>query len=364
MGNSASSLPYSIGNQIYSDGGWSLHEGTQKSDGSRVSVFVAKKPQLLKTPVNASKSPQQTQLEPALHHFQQCKRLRHPQILQVQATLDTDHPTETAATAVTTSNAAKETGDLIIVTEACIPLEAWLATHPPPEQVAWGLESIVGALHFLHASANLAHGDLSPHSFFVTLAGDVKVWNFSLVTPVSPSQGGLSMHFRDWEGLVTPQPYRSPERVERRFDDLTKQEGSTHAMDSYGLGVLVGYLYNDQIPAPLQKAVQRLLTPTVRLRPRLQPLLKCPLFDTPHQKLQLQLEEFLVAPIEQKIAFWQDVLPQLQAGLIGEQVARYKLLPLMKMTLQTTGTNDSLKAQEPYKKESEWDGRVHCVVVS
>ena len=68
-------------------------------------------------------------------------------------------------------------------------------------------------------------------------------------------------------------------------------------MDSYSLGVLVAdYWYNNgnginRVPATLQKAVQRMQTSNLKMRPRLQPLLKCPAFDTPYQKLQLQLEE-------------------------------------------------------------------------
>ena len=96
MGNSASSLPYSIGKQQQHQGssrdGWTLHEGQRKSDGQQVSVFVAKKPALHKAAV-ANGSPF-TQLAPALHHFSYCKKMRHPHILSVHATLDTDNPSE------------------------------------------------------------------------------------------------------------------------------------------------------------------------------------------------------------------------------------------------------------------------------
>jgi hypothetical protein len=35
----------------------------------------------------------------------------------------------------------------------------------------------------------------------------------------------------------------------------------------------------------------------------MQPLLKCPVFDTPYQKLQLQVEELSGAMMEQKVVF-------------------------------------------------------------
>ena len=364
MGNSASSLPYAIGKQQQVAGannndGWALHEGSRKSDGAVVSVFLAKKPVLLKTPVHP-RQPNLTQYETALHHFQQCKKLRHPHILQVHATLDTDHPNESNTTTTTAvgnpSNAtASNTGDLIVVTEPCIPLDTWLQQQPALEQIAWGLESIIRALHFLHASAGMVHGNLSPTSFYVTPAGDVKLWNFALVSSFSTTSSAAAVprHFIDWESLVTPQEYRSPERIEGRWEAIAT--AGVHAMDSYGLGVLIGHLFRTNgggVPPALQKAVQRLLTANLKMRPRLQPLLKCPVFDTPYQKLQLQLEELAVQPVEQKIQFWHNyVTPNLQAEVIPEAVAVHTLLPLMKANIETICGNESLRAQEVFRKE-------------
>lgn len=344
---------------VVSDG-WALHEGHRKSDNAPVTVFMAKKPSLVKTPVNARKSPHMTQLTTALHHYVHCKKLRHPHILQVYATLDTDNPNDTtmppvgsAATATTTTttttggsaSTANQTGDLIIVTEPCISLEAWLQTNPPPEQIAWGLECVVKALSFLHTSANLLHGNVQPHAFYVTPAGDVKLWDFALVSTVE--NGRFSRYFMDWEGLVTPDPYRSPERISNQYD----ASAGLHVLDSYGMGVLIQHFYRhaNGIPPPLLKAVQRLETPNVKMRPRLAPLLKCPVFDTPYQKIQLQLEEFQVQPVEQKVAFWQSLnlqLPNLPAPL-----ALHKLLPLIQQTVQTICQNESMRTQDMYRRE-------------
>jgi SCY1-like protein 1 len=215
------------------------------------------------------------------------------------------------------------------------------------EQLAWGLECIVRGLHFLHASAALCHGNLSPESFYVTPAGDVKIWNFSLVS--SFAGGTVPRHFIDWEGFITPQPYRSPERLEGRWDAIGA--AGVHVLDSFGLGLLVAHFFGGVVPGPLVKAVQRLQTANLKMRPRLQPLLKCPVFDTPYQKLQLQLEEFTVQAVEQKIAFWQNLTPNLQAEVIPKQLAVYKLLPLMKAEIETICSNEGLRAQETYRKE-------------
>ena len=96
MGNSASALPYSIDNQVGTPNdhnGWALHNG-KSTDGNNqdVTVFVGKKPLLAKQPASP-RFPNQMMFVPALHHYNNCRKLRHPHILKVYATLDTDNPT-------------------------------------------------------------------------------------------------------------------------------------------------------------------------------------------------------------------------------------------------------------------------------
>lgn len=247
MGNSSSALPYSIDNQVGTDDlGWNIHAGTKKSDAAPVTVFVGKKPAMLNAPADKSgRHRGMMQLQPAMHHFQQCKRVRHPHILEVYATLDTDNPdadnpanknSNSASSAVIDPKTA--VGDLIVVTEPCVSLQTWLQSNSlSDEQLAWGLQSMIHALHFLHSSANLAHGLVAPSSFYVNRAGDVKLWNFSLATPIGQNLGP-TQHFRAWDAVLCPSIYRSVERVEQRWEAI--QTAGVHAMDSYSLGILVG----------------------------------------------------------------------------------------------------------------------------
>jgi SCY1-like protein 1 len=364
MGNAASALPYAIGKQVaFVNNGWALHEGSRKSDGSPVSVFLAKKPALHKQPVNP-RQPNMMQYATAAHHFVHCKKLRHPHILTVTATLDTDNPNDVAPTGIgsgsshtatgSSSSTAAATGDFIIVTEPCIPLDTWLASRPPLEQVAWGLECMVRSLHFLHASAGLCHGAVSPESFYVTPAGDVKLWNFALVASFATGAVGgiptVPRHFIDWESLVTPTAFRAPERNEGRWDAIAA--AGVQCVDCFALAAMVSHVFGGTVPTPLVKAVQKMQSGNLKLRPRsLQPLLKCPIFDTPYQKMQLQLEEFAVAPVEQKTSFWQNLTPNLQAQVVSEQVAVFKLLPLLLTEIETICGNEGMRSQESYRRE-------------
>uniref|UniRef100_A0A7S4EN13 Protein kinase domain-containing protein n=1 Tax=Pseudo-nitzschia australis TaxID=44445 RepID=A0A7S4EN13_9STRA len=385
MGNSSSSLPFSVDQQVgapHDHNGWALHKGksTDSSDNGReVSVFVGKKPDLLKTPVDR-RQPTKMQLEPALHHYEYCRKLRHPHILQVYATLDTDNPSAASVSGAAGTNpgqqkqsqsqqsASSGTGDLIVVTEPCIPLSEWLlggaaSGAPTPEQLAWGLECVIEGLAFLHTSAKLAHGCVSPQSLYVTPSGDVKLWNFSLVTPVGPnnstSTGGPDGHFLEWEAVCCPESFRSPERREQRWDAISNT-GGVHAMDSFSLGALIGdYWYRNastnvnNVPQTLQKALQRLTTTNIKMRPRLQPLLKCPVFDTQYKQLQRSLEQITIQPVEHKINLWQNLGNQLQqqTGIIPENVAKYKILPLIITTILTTCGNESMLTQDMYRRE-------------
>lgn len=402
MGNAASSLPYSIGKtpivtNLHQEG-WNLHDGQRKSDSSPVSVFVAKKPSLQKTLLGNSSGSgnhrnnhhQLTQYACAMHHYIYAKKLRHPNILTVTATLDTDNPNETTNpnmnnnnnntnnpssntnTSTTNTNSNnKDVGDLIIVTEPCIPFSVWLQQEPKPtlDQIIYGLQCVIQALNFLHTSAMVSHGNVTMDALYVTPAGDVKLWNFALVssfTTTTNSSPSVPRHFIDHESILTPLSYRSPERIEQRYDAIAA--AGIHVMDSYSMGILITQLFSPPlpytpIPNVLIKAVQRLQTTNLKMRPKLGPLLKCPIFDTLYIQLQMAMTEFHVMAIEQKIIFWNDTITSslqqstnLQSSsshriIIPSNVILQKVLPLIKNEIITICENEMLRTQELYRKE-------------
>lgn len=347
MGNSASSLPYSIEEKSgeTADGCWDVHRGCEKSTGNSVTVFQAQKPKLAKEGFRGASSDLH-KIFVAHHHYQTCKKLRHPCVLQVLASLDTDSPSD--ETAVTNTQAMATTGAYIIVTEAGKPLPEWLAEdNPNQDQLAWGLQCIIQALDFVHTNAQLAHGNLSPESFWVTPSGTVKLWNFSLATPigVTAGGGGPTPHFRSYEGVLTPQAYRSPERVNSQWDAIAISP--LHCMDSHAMGVLIHDYYGGNIPQKLRKAVQRLQTPSLKMRPRLGPLLKCPVFDTAYAKLNAELEQIQVQPVEEKLRFWQ----VLDMETIDPNVAMHKVMPIVHNTIKTICNSDAMLSQDLYRRE-------------
>ncbi len=380
-GGSSSSLPYNIEtNPIYpaarhGSRGWSIHAANRKTDGGEVTAFQANKSDLIKTQLRRgtisdaryTDNTRQTQLIPALHHFHRIKRLIHPRILRAHATLDTDYPDETRPSpGLDDLDKTLGTGTLIIVTENAKPLDEWLESLDPRTSasnaaaVSWGIYNVVEALDFLHTQAKLSHGMVCPDAIFVTPSGDFKLGGFDLITPLGigdGNAGGPSQHFRTYEGSVCPPDYRSPERVGGRYDVL-QQSAPIHSLDCYSLAVLIDYIYSHpnagtsgSVPPALQKALARMKNESPKLRPRLAPLLKCPIFDNPHVKAEKFLDEVLSKPIEEKIMFLQSLPDVLNRGVLNRNVAIHKILPLLVMGLNSSAGNENSMTQDVNRRE-------------
>ena len=318
-----------------------------------------------------------TQLIPALHHFQRIKRLIHPRILRTHATLDTDYPDDTKPSpGLNALDQVATTGTLIIITERAIPLDEWLDNlNPATAQsnaaaISWGIYNLVEALSFLHTQAKLAHGMVCPDAVFVTPSGDFKLGGFDLVTPLgnvnnnnnnttNTGEGGCgpTPHFRTYDSPVCPNDYRSPERLSGRYDTL-QQSAPIHSIDCYSLSVLIEYIYthpsagtNGMVPTPLKKALVRMKNDSPKLRPRLHPLLKCPVFDNPYVKAQIFLDEVVSKPAEEKIRFLQSLPDILTRGVLTENVAIYKILPILVMGLRSSAGNEAAMSQEVNRRE-------------
>ena len=249
-------------------------------------------------------------------------------------------------------------GELIIVTEQVITLRKWLEQPRPHrlERLAWGLVCVVKALDFLSTNAKMSHACVSLDSIFVTPAGDFKLGNYALLISIGKSDSGSTInpddqqYFRKYEAYVCPSAYRSPERANAEYDFIFNSLPS-HAIDSFSLGVFIDDLYEGSVPEKLVKAVARLKSQSAMQRPRLSPLLKCPVLDIPHCKSMEFLDEIAVKPAEEKISFYQSVPDQLARGFISQDAAKYKLLPSMMLSLKSITSNPQAVSQDITRRE-------------
>ncbi|GMI25366.1 hypothetical protein TeGR_g3356 [Tetraparma gracilis] len=156
-------------------------------------------------------------LPPLRNHFSYALKLRHPGVLQVFEAKDTVPDSD-------------RKGELIIVTQRCVPLPAYLSAVSPPSPAlaSFGLHSLLSALAFLHDSANLSHNNLHPGSVFVA-GGEFKLSCFQLASPLPPSGT-----FRSYEASVAAAAgaakYRSPERQRADLDAVAK--APVHCQDA------------------------------------------------------------------------------------------------------------------------------------
>jgi len=362
-----------------------MHAGERKSDKKPVTVFKGEKKTMAKTALikgGTTHDPTLTQIFPALHHFKKCKTMIHPHILSVYATLDTDYPdgndpSSKSSLSISEANSnpaslsalqqTATTGDLIIVTEPVVPLEEYLdLLEKDPEltevqradAISWGIYTLIQAVSFLHMNAKVAHGNIIPEAIFVTPGGDFKLSAFHILTPIGIADGatGPSQHFRHFERDVTPKDYRCPERIENRFDAISTSP--PHAMDAYSFGVLLPNIYthygagtSSQLPQQLEKACMRLRGPSITTRPRVLPLAKCPIFNSPHVAAQKFLDEISTQPIEGKISFWRSLPDLFSKRILSSRVAKYKILPLLQTTITNLTTMDLGLVQEISKRE-------------
>jgi len=336
------------------------------------------------------------QIFPALHHFHSIKKMIHPDILRVYDSLDTDIPSGTIDSRAATNggvnhgslsgpNPTPITGDLIIVTEEVIPLRDYLnnlAARSDPNsplydyesktsaqvsitnasRIAWGLRSIVNSLHFVHVNMGCAHGRISLDSIYVTPSGDFKLSDFFLLTPIGildDGRTGPTPAFRAYERDCCPSAYRSIERKEGRWDVIGSS--GPHCMDSFSLGVLIDEMYSHngcgtscQLPEKLIKAVQRLRTDDIRIRPVVLPLLKCPVFvRDEHVAARIQLFEMSNGGIssERRLSYYQGLVDSFKRKTLNKEIAMYTVLPLLFKNASAVIKTEGSLEQEVNRRE-------------
>ena len=181
MGN-ASSGGFDIGEKIeYNENKWTVNAGLRKEgEKEAVTIFSFAKKQ------NADR------LIPAQRCIQKAKTLKHPFIVSYIESAEYDE-------------------SLVLVTEQCKPLEAWLSentTKKSAEELVWGFRCVLDALQFLHNNG-LTHGYLGLHAIFVTKGGDMKLGALDLVANMTVEDDLAFL--RTYVHLLN-KPYLSPER--------------------------------------------------------------------------------------------------------------------------------------------------------
>ncbi len=178
---------------------------------------------------------------------------------------------------------------------------------------------------------------------------------------------------------MTNNLYRCPERIEGRWDAISTS--AVHVMDAYSVGVLLPEIYahvgcgtGGKLPMKLEKACKRLSSQSMTGRPRVGPLVRCPVFDSEYVKTLSFLDTLATQDVESKITFWKKLPDLLGSGsgsgssgvggvgggsstgskgkqVLSSRVARYKILPLLQSTIVHLTTVDNGLTQDVNKRE-------------
>ncbi|KAJ5352712.1 hypothetical protein N7452_001686 [Penicillium brevicompactum] len=237
-------LPFSLGDRVdIGDSVWALHNGTKRDDGSTCSVFVFD--------IHANKS----RLPLAKNAVRKCRTLRHPGVIKVLDTIETEHT-------------------LYIVTERVVPLSWPVKRRSINEETAkWGLHTVASTLKFINDDASSVHGAVRASSVFTSESGEWKLGGFDVLSSMKEEDAIIYTY-----GSIVPDAarYTPPEVVKGGWDTIKRNPLA--AVDAYGLGILIFEVFNgsfsggDQvgkttnIPPTMQQSYKRLCTANPKLR--------------------------------------------------------------------------------------------------
>ncbi|KKY23952.1 putative protein kinase family protein [Phaeomoniella chlamydospora] len=239
-----SAFPYTFGDRLDNDESiWTLHNGIKKEDKSTCSIFTFD--------ISANRS----RLPLAQNAAKKLRTLRHPGIVKVLDTIETD-------------------ANIYIVTERLSPLSWHVKRKSITEETAkWGLFTIASTLKFVNDDAKSVHGAVRVSSVYTSESGEWKLGGFELLSSMNDEDAVI---YRC--GTLMPDfgLYAAPEVANGGWTVIKK--APLAATDAYGYGILAFEVFNgsyrgaDQlsqlksIPPSMQQSYKRLVNANPKLR--------------------------------------------------------------------------------------------------
>ncbi|KAF4547869.1 Protein kinase domain-containing protein 24 [Elsinoe fawcettii] len=259
-------------------GPWKIFEAKRKSTGKAASVFVFDKKSLEpqggglggRSGASSVKAAQQEVLERLKREASSLARLRHPNILELAEPVEetrngglmfaTEPVTASLAALLAEQDDQEKSGGArgwsskYIVREA----EEGKAIQEfelDELEIQKGLLQIGKGLEFLHESAGLVHGNLTPDAIIVNAKGDWKITGMSFTGPASDSDKASSTPPIYLSEVLNHDP-RLPQSVQLNLDftspDFVLDNNLTSAADMFSLGLVIISLYNTPHESPVK----------------------------------------------------------------------------------------------------------------
>ncbi|XP_075975101.1 SCY1-like protein 2 [Anticarsia gemmatalis] len=329
---------------------WKIYKGYKKSTKQEASIFVFEKKHLDRW----TKGDRDIMLETLRRGISQLTKLRHPQILTVQHSLEESRESLAFATEPVFASLANILGNTENMPH---PIPHHLVNYKLYElEIKYGLMQIAEGLTFLHNDVKLLHHNICPESIVVNQQGAWKIFGFDFCVSNQATSGSSPFWpFNEYCPAMHPltQPvldYLAPEYV----------LSATHspASDLYSLGMVIYALHSTghqslgnvgsdyskfkrfvnelrNLPASrlscvadgLREYVKLMLNATPELRPDPHQFLKIPYFEDIGVKTLNYLDSLFQWDNLQKSQFYKG-LPQIIQKM-PHRICIYRILPCL-----------------------------------
>ncbi|KAJ5081447.1 hypothetical protein NUU61_009711 [Penicillium alfredii] len=261
---------------VYS-GPWKIHDAKKKSTGTPASVFIFERKTLDprsggfgSRSGSSTKRLQEDVIERLKREASNLARLRHPSILQmlepVEETRSGGLMFATEHLTASLSGVLLEKNDQERAAGAGSRSSRYMAEEQDGTrrrrdleidelEIQKGLLQVAKGLEFLHESAGLVHGNLSPEAIYINGKSDWKISGLGFAGPPDSADTRSSLPPLAVSEVLYQDP-RLPSSVQLNLDytspDFAMDSNISSSADLFSLGLLIVALYNSPHTSPLQ----------------------------------------------------------------------------------------------------------------
>ncbi|KAF1984748.1 kinase-like protein [Aulographum hederae CBS 113979] len=259
-------------------GPWKIFDGKKKSTGKAVSVFVFDKKSLEpqggglgpRSSASSLKRVHEEVIERLKREASNLARLRHPSILELAEPVEetrnglmfaTEQVTASLAGLLLEKDEQEKAGgrggrsSRYVVEEGDGKGRRRRELEIDELEIQKGLLQVGKGLEFLHESAGLVHGNLTPEAIFINAKSDWKISGLGFSGPGENSNKPTSLPAISLSEVLNHDP-RLPRSVQLDLDytspDFAMDSNVSSAADMFSLGLLIIALYNSPHKSPIE----------------------------------------------------------------------------------------------------------------
>ena len=259
-------------------GAWKIYDGKSKKTGKVVSVFVFERKALEphsgglggRSGGSSAKKLHDEVIARVKKESNMLARLRHPSVLEIAEPIEdtrnggfmfaTEPVTASLAGLLQEKDDQEKAGGVAgrpsrFVVEESDGQRRRRELEIDELEIQKGLLQIAQGLEFLHESASLVHGNLTPEAIFVNIKSDWKIAGFGFAGPPENSNSQSNLAPLSLSEALYHDP-RLPRSVQLDLDytspDFAMDSNVTTSSDMFSLGLLLLALYNSPHTSPIK----------------------------------------------------------------------------------------------------------------